>query len=151
VLECSHNADSATPPASVISSLHHDLDPDALDRLRYSVEAGVTAGFQIASGAGPLCEEPLWGVAFEVYHVRLAEASTAPPSPLILLLCGENEREENEHQLYRTVAKEQQWSVFCRGSQSFCCMNRESMLSVCSLTAPRRDIFWPAICSRPYA
>jgi ribosome assembly protein 1 len=31
-----------------------------------SVESGVTAGFQLAAAAGPLCDEPLWGVVFEV-------------------------------------------------------------------------------------
>jgi ribosome assembly protein 1 len=35
-----------------------------------SVESGVTAGFQLASAAGPLCDEALWGVVFEV-EVRL--------------------------------------------------------------------------------
>ncbi len=50
----------------MVSSAHQDLDPDALDRMRHSVEAGVMAGFQMASGAGPLCEEPLWGIVFEV-------------------------------------------------------------------------------------
>lgn len=35
-----------------------------------SVESGVTAGFQMATAAGPLCDEPLWGVVFEV-EVRL--------------------------------------------------------------------------------
>lgn len=36
------------------------------DRLKHSVESGVMHGFQLASAAGPLCDEPLWGVAFEV-------------------------------------------------------------------------------------
>lgn len=31
-----------------------------------SVESGVVAGFQLATAAGPLCDEPMWGVAFEV-------------------------------------------------------------------------------------
>jgi len=35
-----------------------------------SVESGVTAGFQMATAAGPLCDEPLWGVVFEL-EVRL--------------------------------------------------------------------------------
>jgi ribosome assembly protein 1 len=35
-----------------------------------SVESGITAGFQMASAAGPLCDEQLWGVVFEV-EVRL--------------------------------------------------------------------------------
>jgi ribosome assembly protein 1 len=34
-------------------------------------ESGLSAGFQLATSAGPLCEEPLWGVVFEV-DVRLA-------------------------------------------------------------------------------
>ncbi|KAL4448964.1 hypothetical protein ABPG77_007681 [Micractinium sp. CCAP 211/92] len=38
----------------------------SLEYLRYSVESGVAAGFQLASAAGPLCDEPLWGVAFQV-------------------------------------------------------------------------------------
>lgn len=36
------------------------------DRLRHSVESGVMHGFQLASAAGPLCDEPMWGIAFEV-------------------------------------------------------------------------------------
>jgi ribosome assembly protein 1 len=31
-----------------------------------SVEAGVAAGFQMAASAGPLCQDPLWGIAFEL-------------------------------------------------------------------------------------
>ena len=27
---------------------------------------GVVAGFQWATSAGPLCEEPMWGIAFEL-------------------------------------------------------------------------------------
>lgn len=38
----------------------------SLEYLRYAVESGVAAGFQLASAAGPLCDEPLWGVAFAV-------------------------------------------------------------------------------------
>lgn len=34
--------------------------------VRHAVSAGVAAGFQMAAAAGPLCDEPLWGVAFEV-------------------------------------------------------------------------------------
>ena len=36
------------------------------DRLKHSVESGVMHGFQLASAAGPLCDEPMWGIAFEV-------------------------------------------------------------------------------------
>lgn len=35
-------------------------------RVINDVEAGVSAGFQLAAAAGPLCDEPLWGVAIEV-------------------------------------------------------------------------------------
>ena len=38
----------------------------AQEQLRHSVETGVAAGFQLAAAAGPLCDEPLWGVAVEV-------------------------------------------------------------------------------------
>ncbi|EFJ51620.1 hypothetical protein VOLCADRAFT_56931, partial [Volvox carteri f. nagariensis] len=41
-----------------------------------SVESGVVAGFQIATSSGPLCEEPLWGVAFEL-EVRLQQPQQA--------------------------------------------------------------------------
>ena len=46
---------------------HRDADPAGLSEgaLR-SIESGVAAGFQMAASAGPLCEDPLWGVAFEL-------------------------------------------------------------------------------------
>jgi ribosome assembly protein 1 len=43
---------------------------DLWPHITSSVESGVTAGFQLASAAGPLCDEALWGVVFEV-EVRL--------------------------------------------------------------------------------
>jgi hypothetical protein len=46
----------------------------AAEQLQHSVEAGVAAGFQLAAAAGPLCDEPLWGVAFE--------ARRWPPGPM---------------------------------------------------------------------
>ena len=37
-----------------------------------------TAGFQMASGAGPMCEEPMWGVALELEaRIGIAAATTA--------------------------------------------------------------------------
>ena len=42
------------------------LGAPSIEYLRYSIESGVAAGFQLAAAAGPLCDEPLWGVAFEV-------------------------------------------------------------------------------------
>ena len=44
-------------PAATDSSLARDC---------HSVEAGVVQGFQLAAAAGPLCDEPLWGLAFQV-------------------------------------------------------------------------------------
>ena len=38
----------------------------SLEYLRYSIESGVASGFQLAAAAGPLCDEPLWGLAFQV-------------------------------------------------------------------------------------
>ena len=45
------------PAAAAQSSLRY---------LQASVESGIVAGFQIACANGPLCDEPMWGVAFEV-------------------------------------------------------------------------------------
>ena len=54
------------PAAAANSSLRY---------LQASVESGVVAGFQIAAANGPLCDEPMWGVAFEV---RAAEQRNGP-------------------------------------------------------------------------
>ena len=32
----------------------------------HSIQSGLATGFQLATAAGPLCDEPMWGVAFEV-------------------------------------------------------------------------------------
>ncbi|KAL6986288.1 hypothetical protein U1Q18_019656 [Sarracenia purpurea var. burkii] len=39
---------------------------DALYREAESLENSVVSGFQLATAAGPLCEEPMWGLAFVV-------------------------------------------------------------------------------------
>ncbi|GAX83661.1 hypothetical protein CEUSTIGMA_g11086.t1 [Chlamydomonas eustigma] len=44
---------------------------DGLEHVVASVESGALAGFQMATGAGPLCEEPLWGVCLEL-EVKLS-------------------------------------------------------------------------------
>ena len=36
------------------------------DRIKHSAESGIMHGFQLATSAGPLCDEPMWGTAFEV-------------------------------------------------------------------------------------
>lgn len=46
--------------------------------IRQAVESGLLAGFQLATAAGPLCDEPMWGVAFEVSaEVRENEGATS--------------------------------------------------------------------------
>ncbi|GIL84225.1 hypothetical protein Vretifemale_12915, partial [Volvox reticuliferus] len=61
--------------AAGASSSSSNCDAGVAEALRHvaaSVESGVVAGFQIATASGPLCEEPLWGVAFEL-EVRLVQ------------------------------------------------------------------------------
>lgn len=45
-----------------------------------SLESSVVAGFQLATGAGPLCDEPMWGLAFIVetkfYSLNETETQT---------------------------------------------------------------------------
>ena len=57
----------------------------SLEYLRYSVESGVASGFQMAAAAGPLCDEPLWGVAFAVE----ARLNLPPPGAVGELGCAE--------------------------------------------------------------
>jgi len=54
----------------------------AAARAAEDAAAGVAAGFQMASAAGPLCDEPVWGVAFEVSArlEGLAPSSAEPPA-----------------------------------------------------------------------
>ncbi|GMH33552.1 hypothetical protein BSKO_01386 [Bryopsis sp. KO-2023] len=44
----------------------HDKIPPHMHRAADSIKSGICAGFQHATSAGPLCMEPMWGVAFEV-------------------------------------------------------------------------------------
>jgi len=63
-----------------------DADPAlplALAAARADVEAGVVSGFQMAAAAGPLCDEPLWGVALEVgARLNVDARGALPPSTL---------------------------------------------------------------------
>jgi hypothetical protein len=50
-----------------------DTDKDGRDVVAPSkppahlaIESGISAGFQMACAAGPLCQDPLWGVAMEL-------------------------------------------------------------------------------------
>ncbi|KAK9869094.1 hypothetical protein WJX84_011258 [Apatococcus fuscideae] len=49
------------------SEAHHAVA--ASEHVQSSVESGISAGFQLATSAGPLCDEPMWGVVFEVEAV----------------------------------------------------------------------------------
>jgi len=69
------NIGLGTPQAAIILGLSKEARPpqrreadagDGMEYLRNSVEAGVVSGFQLATANGPLCDEPMWGLAFEV-------------------------------------------------------------------------------------
>lgn len=66
------DADAAAESAAVAASAGVS---ELWSHVCSSVQSGVTAGFQLASSAGPLCDEAMWGVAFEL-EVRLL----LPPS-----------------------------------------------------------------------
>ena len=40
----------------------------------WDVRQGIVSGFQLATDAGPLCEEPMRGVCFAVEHIELAQS-----------------------------------------------------------------------------
>lgn len=49
-----------------------------------SLESSVVSGFQIATSSGPLCDEPMWGLAFIVEaHVSSATSTKSSDSELI--------------------------------------------------------------------
>ncbi|KAL6770647.1 EFG13 [Auxenochlorella protothecoides x Auxenochlorella symbiontica] len=57
------------------------LSAEGVARLRDSIEAGVLAGFGMATEAGPLCDEPMWGVGFEVEARVVGSGDEASPAP----------------------------------------------------------------------
>lgn len=68
-------SDSQEVPSPTKSS--SETPPDG--KFEAILESGVTAGFQAIAAAGPLCEEPLWGVAFEVaVEMHEGEDGTEP-------------------------------------------------------------------------
>lgn len=69
-----HTADEAF--SEVIKAL--DMDAERL-------ESSVVSGFQLATAAGPLCDEPMWGLAF------IVEAYISP-------LIGQSDESESPHQ-----------------------------------------------------
>jgi len=77
---------TASPSTSArVESLDHIPGRTSVDQLaryvKHSVESGVASGFQMASAAGPLCNEPLWGCVFEVearIHVTSGDTGGTP-------------------------------------------------------------------------
>lgn len=64
------------------SSAAGGADGEVADTMGAAVEAGVAAGFQLATAAGPLCDEPMWGVAFEVHAAcRICRLRPRPAQP----------------------------------------------------------------------
>ncbi|KAI5332548.1 hypothetical protein L3X38_022677 [Prunus dulcis] len=55
-----------------------------------SLESSVVSGFQVATAAGPLCDEPMWGLAF------LIEAEIEP----LTAQCDEVEASNQQHEQY---------------------------------------------------
>ncbi|KAM7528475.1 hypothetical protein LguiB_031885 [Lonicera macranthoides] len=49
-----------------VSSSNGDAAKQALFQEAETLESSVMSGFQLATAAGPLCEEPMWGLAFAV-------------------------------------------------------------------------------------
>lgn len=54
IKEGSSEEASVGPKQPVVSQTHK------------AIESGISAGFQLACAAGPLCQAPLWGVAFDL-------------------------------------------------------------------------------------
>ncbi|VVA98625.1 unnamed protein product [Arabis nemorensis] len=58
--------------------------PEASEAALYSealtLESSIVSGFQLATAAGPLCDEPMWGLAFTI-ETHLAEDSETEKQP----------------------------------------------------------------------
>lgn len=54
--------------------------PSAVRNVLSSLRASLVQGFQLATAAGPLCGEPMWGVAFVIEDITLTLAGAAPAS-----------------------------------------------------------------------
>ena len=61
----SNGAVADTAPHSTAHDANNSGAAESSAELR-AIESGVAAGFQMAAAAGPLCADPLWGVAFEL-------------------------------------------------------------------------------------
>jgi ribosome assembly protein 1 len=70
------SAAAAPAPSTDLLSLSAAL-PTHLHTLLSTLRSGILQGFQLASGAGPLCAEPMWGVCFVVEELRFVSAAAA--------------------------------------------------------------------------
>ncbi|PSS01625.1 Elongation factor-like [Actinidia chinensis var. chinensis] len=68
-----------------VASEASSLETHSLYQEAKSLESSIVYGFQLATAAGPLCEEPMWGLAFVV------EAYISP-------LVGQSNESETSHQ-----------------------------------------------------
>jgi ribosome assembly protein 1 len=73
-------AATATPPPAALGSA------PGWQHVRGSIESGVVAGFSLATAAGPLMDEPLWGIAIEI------EARLRPPAAAVLTVDAADEQ-----------------------------------------------------------
>ncbi|CAD7704026.1 unnamed protein product [Ostreobium quekettii] len=64
------------------SSATEEQLPTISQSVRSSVESGIVGGFLLASAAGPLCDEPMWGVALEIEARILAPSQEEGPGEL---------------------------------------------------------------------
>jgi hypothetical protein len=56
----------------LVPSGQHEAEVSA--PMLQSIESGIAAAFQMAAAAGPLCADPLWGVAFKLEVALAADA-----------------------------------------------------------------------------
>lgn len=59
------NSKSQSAPSTAEAS-NGASKPAAVSQTQKAIESGIASGFQLACAAGPLCQAPLWGVAFEL-------------------------------------------------------------------------------------
>jgi ribosome assembly protein 1 len=73
---------SSAPTSTSTSASEPDVDSRTASQLRNALSA-VAQGFQLVTASGPLCAEPLWGVAFIVERLAfkaMGDGLQIPPS-----------------------------------------------------------------------
>ena len=55
------------------------LPLEVAQHVQQSVESGIASGFELATAAGPLCDEPMWGLSFQIEaRLNLSISLSAP-------------------------------------------------------------------------